>query len=236
MIWAVLPLKDFGEAKQRLGGRLTPAERRALFQAMVEDVLAVLCGCEALDGVAILSDDPTARLLADLYGVALWSERELGRGLNAVVAGAGQRLARQGVEGMLVVHGDLPLLNLNDLQSLLKSHVPGSLSVVPDRAGEGSNCLLLSPPDALVPRFGIGSFDAHRRAAAQAGLGWNPQALAALGVDIDSPEDLSWLLEQSQLGGRTREYLMASGIAARLTQAATNEQLPPDAENTHVAG
>ena len=79
-IWAVLPLKDFGEAKQRLAGRLTPAERRAFFQAMVEDVLTVLTRCSSLSGVAVLSDDPTARLLASHYGVALWSEHDLGRG------------------------------------------------------------------------------------------------------------------------------------------------------------
>lgn len=239
MIWAVLPLKDFGEAKQRLGGCLTPAERRALFQAMVEDVLAVLRACDRLSGVAVLSDDPTARRLAERYGVQCWLESSLGRGLNGVVAGAGRKLASMGVELMLVVHGDLPLLNQRDLNTLIDAHLslPGSaLSAVPDRAGTGSNCLLLSPPDALVPRFGTDSFQAHEAAAQAQGLIWNPQPLAALGGDIDSPEDLAWLIEQPQLGGHSRDYLQASGIARRLQQAAINEPMPPDAENGHVSG
>jgi len=39
---ALLPLKEFAAAKQRLSGLLSAAERTQLFQAMVEDVLLVL--------------------------------------------------------------------------------------------------------------------------------------------------------------------------------------------------
>ena len=40
MAQALLPLKDLVQAKTRLGGLLRPSERRALAQAMAEDVLA----------------------------------------------------------------------------------------------------------------------------------------------------------------------------------------------------
>ena len=39
-LWAVVPVKDLQHAKQRLAGVLDAAERRALFAAMLEDVLA----------------------------------------------------------------------------------------------------------------------------------------------------------------------------------------------------
>ena len=41
-IAAVLPVKRFGRAKQRLGSALGAAERRELAAAMVADVLAAL--------------------------------------------------------------------------------------------------------------------------------------------------------------------------------------------------
>ena len=42
MAQALVPLKDLVQAKSRLSGLLRPSERRALAQAMAEDVLAVL--------------------------------------------------------------------------------------------------------------------------------------------------------------------------------------------------
>jgi 2-phospho-L-lactate guanylyltransferase (CobY/MobA/RfbA family) len=41
-MWAVLPAKDFVDAKQRLAPVLTAAQRNALFRAMLEDVLTML--------------------------------------------------------------------------------------------------------------------------------------------------------------------------------------------------
>jgi len=78
MVWAILPLKDFVDAKQRLSGVLTDHERRHLFHAMVEDVLDVLAGHPALEQTVIVSDDPGAESLAERYGVMVWSEMSLG--------------------------------------------------------------------------------------------------------------------------------------------------------------
>jgi 2-phospho-L-lactate guanylyltransferase len=41
-MWALLPLKRFSAAKQRLAGVLSPAERRSLVLAMASDVLDTL--------------------------------------------------------------------------------------------------------------------------------------------------------------------------------------------------
>ena len=51
-IWALVPVKDLRDAKQRLADVLDADERRALFRAMLEDVLAVLAACRSLAGVA----------------------------------------------------------------------------------------------------------------------------------------------------------------------------------------
>ncbi|HCD27329.1 MAG TPA: 2-phospho-L-lactate guanylyltransferase, partial [Gammaproteobacteria bacterium] len=41
-MWAIVPIKTFERAKQRLADVLSPAERRALMLAMARDVLTSL--------------------------------------------------------------------------------------------------------------------------------------------------------------------------------------------------
>ncbi len=86
MAIAVVPLKDLVQAKSRLAGLLSPAERRELAQAMAEDVLATLTQHAAIAETVLVSDDPAAALLASHYGARWQPERALGcRGLNAVL-------------------------------------------------------------------------------------------------------------------------------------------------------
>ena len=50
-IWAVLPIKDLTQAKQRLAARLTPGQRQALAAIMAEDVLDALAAVPQLAGI-----------------------------------------------------------------------------------------------------------------------------------------------------------------------------------------
>ncbi|GAB5452074.1 MAG: hypothetical protein Hals2KO_24020 [Halioglobus sp.] len=86
MAVAVVPLKDLVQAKSRLAGLLSPAERRDLAQAMAEDVLATLAQHAGIAETVLVSDDPAAAMLASHYGARWQPERALGcRGLNAVL-------------------------------------------------------------------------------------------------------------------------------------------------------
>ena len=58
---AILPVKTFGAAKQRLVPALPPRGRRSLAEAMVADVLAALARVAGLDAVAVVTADPRAR-------------------------------------------------------------------------------------------------------------------------------------------------------------------------------
>ena len=119
MLWAILPLKDLVRAKSRLSGLLAPHERRALTQAMAEDVFTAVAGHPGLQGVLVVSDDPSAELLAHKYALAWVGERQLGCvGLNGAVAAATDYLAARGVTDVMVLHGDIPLLRSEDISEL----------------------------------------------------------------------------------------------------------------------
>jgi 2-phospho-L-lactate guanylyltransferase len=62
--------------------------------------------------------------------------------------------------------------------------------MVPDRAGEGTNVLLVSPPRAIDDAFGPGSRGRHAAAARAAGA-ILVEMDGPLALDLDTPEDLA---------------------------------------------
>ena len=159
MIWAVLPLKDLVRAKSRLSGVLAAHERRALVQAMVEDVFSALAATGGLAGVLVVSDDPSAEMLADKYGFDCIDERQLNcRGLNGAVSAAVNLLAARDVEDALVLHGDIPLLQSADLERMLEEYNAAGtdLVIAPDLDGTGTNLMLLPSNCGLQFRYGVG--------------------------------------------------------------------------------
>jgi FO synthase len=235
VVWALLPLKDFVNAKKRLSGVLSATERRRLFHNMVEDVLDVLAFHPGLEQTLIVSDDPCASLLAEHYGIKCWAEADvLGHsinasrapGLTAVVDGTAAKLNSLGVESVMVIHGDLPLVSGDEIQKLLDSHQRirnansgrDVVSIVPDTILDGSNCMVCSPPNAIKFQYGKASFEKHQRIAAEKNCIIDVVTLDTLALDIDNPADLGELLsKRNDSEHRTLKYLTKSGIAERIS-------------------
>lgn len=221
-MWALLPLKDFASAKQRLSGLLGPAQRIGLLDAMASDVLQALRGHSDLAGVLIVSSDPAARQLARRHGVEFVSESELGaQGLNPVVQAGAALLAQRGITEALIIHGDLPLLTPAEISRLIHHHrraAPPALTIATDRHGTGSNGLLCPTGSAL--RFGYGATSRcwHEDQAHALGMACDVLTLPGMSCDIDEPDDLLNFLHHPDTAAavRTREFLSASGIARRL--------------------
>jgi len=231
-MWAVVPVKDMSDAKARLAPALSPTERRALFRAMLEDVLSALSQAEGLAGVAVVTRDAEARALAGRFGLRVIGERE-NRGHRAAAAAAARCLAEEGAEGMLQVPGDVPLVSAAEIERVLAAHRPEpAVTLVPSEDERGSNCLAASPPDVIPFLFGDVSFQPHQRAARRRGITPTILRLPGLGLDIDTVEDLARLLARP---GETRaqRYLKESGIAARLAPARTH---PRQAAGAAIGG
>ena len=63
-IWAVVPIKELDGAKQRLAPLLTPAQRRALIEVMMSEVLEAVITTPSLAGTMVVTVDPQATALA----------------------------------------------------------------------------------------------------------------------------------------------------------------------------
>jgi 2-phospho-L-lactate guanylyltransferase len=227
---AVLPVKSFGRAKQRLGAAVGADERRALADAMAGDVLEALGRVEGLEGVVVVSAEGPA--LEATHGSA-----------DAGGSGAGARFARsarvevvddpeeagqsaaasrgirvavaRGAQRVLLVPGDCPALDPAEVGELLAGREPGVV-IVPDRHGSGTNALLIAPPTALEPAFGPGSFARHAALARAAGARVRIGRLPSLELDVDTPGDLAALRAAlaARAGGAPRTRALLDGIAA----------------------
>ncbi|PZR68079.1 MAG: 2-phospho-L-lactate guanylyltransferase [Solirubrobacterales bacterium] len=214
---AVLPVKRFNHAKQRLAqSGLSAAWRRALAEAMVTDVLTALRRAASVDETIVVTAEPIARQLAEARQVSVVIDRVEGGQSSAAQLGIERALA-EGAERVLLVPGDCPMLDPRDIDALLGPDHPG-VTIVPDRHGTGTNALVLLPPDALAPAFGRDSLSRHRAHAQDAAVPVQVQPIPTLGLDIDTADDLAEL--EAGLAERRGGAAYTRGMLAQLTRQA----------------
>src|SRR3954447_192544 len=205
---AILPVKRFGRAKQRLTGGFP--DRPGLAAAMVADVLDALHAVPQLDGVIVV----TAQAVSARTDVLIIHDPVEAGQSAAASLGIAEALAR-GAHRVLLVPGDCPALDPAEVSGLLA--LDGDVVIVPDRHGTGTNSLVLTPPDAITPAFGERSFERHRALAAAAGASFVVADARSLALDVDTPDDLAALriaLRALPAGAvRTRALLEDAAVA-----------------------
>jgi len=189
---AILPVKNFGAAKQRLSHFLGQGSREALAQAMFSDVLAALRRVKGLDAIAVITDDARAESAARGGRVVVLRDRDESGQSDATQIGIAHALETQ-FERVLLVPGDTPLLDPLEVDGLLTRATADDLDgvIVPDRGGTGTNALLLRPADVFAPSFGPGSLERHIDAASRAGINFRVDRVRSLMHDVDTPDDLA---------------------------------------------
>jgi 2-phospho-L-lactate guanylyltransferase len=213
-LWVVMPVKDLANAKQRLAAVLGANERRALFRAMLEDVLSALAATEGLAGILMVTRDREAQALAARYGARVLVEGD-NRGHTAASTLGARTLATEGAVGMLQLPADIPLVTPDDIAVLLGAHgAAPAATLAPSRDRRGSNAVACSPPDLLPLRFGDDSFFPHLECARKLGIEPRIVERPGLALDIDTPADLAALLATPS-PARACAYLVESGIAER---------------------
>lgn len=209
---AILPVKSFGRAKQRLGQAFP--DRPALAAAMVADVLEALTAVPSLAGVIVVTAEPTAAEIARGQGTRVVHDPAESGQSDAAARGVAAAL-EDGAERVLLVPGDCPALDPDEAEALLARSAP--VVIVPDRHGTGTNALLLAPPDVMRPAFGEGSFERHSDLARAAGTEPDVADVRTLGLDVDTPDDLAALKRALDTfpGGavRTRALLEQAAVA-----------------------
>ncbi len=217
-MWAVLPIKNLANVKTRLASVLSPAERRALFYCMVQDVLSAVTAVQALDGVLIVTRDPDIQRVAAEFGVYVLRE-SANEGHNAAVARAASWLSARGEGGFMQIPGDIPTVTAEELSDVLTVHGrerQRAFTIVPSLDYDGSNCVVCTPPDLIELKFGPDSFRRHVDSAHAARIACRIIKRPGIALDIDSPVDLA-RLATTPGDTRTHRFLEESGISRRVS-------------------
>jgi 2-phospho-L-lactate guanylyltransferase len=213
---AILPVKRFSAAKSRLGASgVGESLRRRLARAMVADVLLALAASDEIERTIVVTREGHLAAVAAERGALIVEDRD-DAGQSAAVALGVSRALDDGFARVLCIPGDCPALEPRELDELLvaadaraNGRVDAEVVIVPDRHGTGTNGLLLTPPDAIAPAFGPGSFQRHRELALAAGARLQIERPASLLLDVDTGDDLAAL----------RDRLDATSAAAARTRA-----------------
>ncbi len=190
-VFLVIPVKRAAGSKQRLASELPDGVRQLVSRALASRM--VRCAAEgwAPSRVVVVGDDPEITELSGRLGLAT-VEDDGGGQSDAVRVGQAWCLER-GASTLATVAADLPRVEASDLRRLWEMAAqlaPNSLVVIPDRAGSGTNGLLLNPADQDPFSFGPDSLRRHREMAQHLGLSLSVLDLPRLAWDVDRPDDL----------------------------------------------
>lgn len=189
----LVPVKNLVNAKERLSCVLSPAERRALAEAMLQDVLGALAAVNHRTRVGVVTSDPLATTLAQRYGFTIIPDPSNLSETDAIACATEHCLA-QGEDSTLVIPGDIPLVQPKDIEQVLAAVPAEGSALVPGWDERGSNAVFRRPGNLFPLRFGNDSFQPHLRAAKATGKPWRVLRLSRIGLDVDNPADLAQLL------------------------------------------
>jgi 2-phospho-L-lactate guanylyltransferase len=218
-IWAVVPIKELEGAKQRLAPLLTPAQRRALIEVMMGEVLEAVAGARSLAGIVVVTIDPRAAVLAKRLDARIVTDGAREGHTGSVTAGL-RLLAREKRRGMITLPADIPAATGREIDLVVAAHLPApSFTISPAHDDLGSNAVICSPPDAVPLRFGDNSYFPHLDAARAQDIEPTVIRQPGIAMDIDHPIDLASFLRMPQSAGtRTRAFLQEAGIPKLLAE------------------
>jgi 2-phospho-L-lactate guanylyltransferase len=196
-VTALIPVKGFRNAKQRLRPLLGAAERELLAETMFRDVLGQMVIARGLSATFVVTGNDRVAEIALSAGARVIREGAESGQTDAVdLARAELHGAR--CEAVLILPADVPLVRSVDIEQLL-AQVPEEATapfalLVPSHDRLGTNALLLAPPDIIKLRFGYDSFSFHMNQVSLKGLPLRFFENERIALDIDEPKDLERFL------------------------------------------
>ena len=200
----VVPMKDPAEAKTRLAGSLSGAQRAALARLLFGRTLGLLEGLRtqgAFELAVVTGSTEIAAEAACVESVAVIDEGPCA-GLSGAVGASAAWATARGFSRLCVVPADIVAPLAADLLRFLSS--PAEVTICP-AADQGTNALLVSPPEAMEFCYGPKSALRHYNAASDRGLDPVMMPLESLSFDVDTSECLAKALAVSPELGQALE-------------------------------
>ena len=187
----IIAVKRLPVAKTRLAPVFSAPTRERVVLAMLLDTMAAAANEPALRSITVVTPDDVAAEAARQLGADVLADPTPDGHPdplnNAIIAAESNIAGRPDPPpNIVVLQGDLPALQSQELSQAIAAARAHRRSFVADRHGSGTVALLAfgSP---LQPAFGLQSAQRHRRSGAVELTGPWP----GLRCDIDTPDDLA---------------------------------------------
>jgi len=187
-IGVIVAVKRLTAAKTRLAPMFTAPVRENIVLGMLVDTLTAAARASSVRLITVVTPDDVAAAAAVQLGAAVIADpTPAGHPdpLNNAIAAA-EQVVSETVSNIIVLQGDLPALQTQELDDAITAARLHSRSFVADRLGTGTSalCAFGTPLD---PRFGLNSAERHKNSGAVELTGRWP----GLRCDIDTPDDLA---------------------------------------------
>lgn len=189
-LWAIIPVKPLKRAKSRLAEVLSQAQREALAEMMLRQMLTVLQQVTQVTGTLVISRDTRALAIARELGAKTVQERSPSD-LNPALTRATEVVRVWGGHAVLILPADIPFITVEDVETIADMCQAGPKVVIAtDREKDGTNALMVRPVGLMPLMFGEQSYERHVIAAKLAGADVETYTSETIALDIDVPADL----------------------------------------------
>ena len=186
-IGLVIAVKRLAAAKTRLAPVFSAATREGVVLAMLIDTITAAAAVPAVQSITVVTPDEVAGEAAKQLGARVLPDptpQGHRNPLNNAIAAA-EEAVRTETSNVVVLQGDLPALQPQELSEAIAAARTYPRSYVGDRHGTGTSALIALGVE-LDPQFGQDSAERHRHSGAIELTG----AWPGLRCDIDTPDDL----------------------------------------------
>lgn len=192
----VIPVKDFGCAKQRLGEVLSERRRHRLARRLCERTLEFFAGRFPERHVLVVTASRRVAAMARQFGATVLLE-PTPAGLSVAAQRAADWSEAHGFDSQLLIPADIAQLDHGEISRLLE-HPRSKASVIICPSGDaGTNALLTTPPSVIRFSFGERSSKAHRESAMRKGVACTVLSFRHLRFDLDTSDDFYRLFHRN---------------------------------------
>lgn len=190
-VYSIIPVKNLSNIKSRLSPILNGGERKQLTFHMLDDVLSAVSSSTSIDKTIVVSPDQTILDYVGKFEVYPIKENS-GSGVNAAVSKGMKVSLAEGADCSLILPSDIPLI-----QSIQIDEIVGAcrleklvVAITPSLKLDGTNALILRPPNVIRTYYDQDSFNNHIKEAERNKVRLKICLSKRVMLDIDTPKDV----------------------------------------------
>jgi 2-phospho-L-lactate guanylyltransferase len=215
--FAIIPVKGLLDSKGRLSRSLSSGDKQRLIIAMLKDVLTSVQESQLFSQIIVVSPDRNVGVEVNQQN-AVFLHQE-GPGLNAGIKQSTLVAMSEKASSVAVLLADIPLVEPRDLKELYSVGNSAHKVVLSPSLKGGTNVMVRTPPDIIVPAYGRWSFSTHLRSAQKTEVSVYSVSNHRLSFDVDTAEDLTTLTRrdphQRTLTARVVQEITSPRVLAR---------------------